>query len=203
MKKMIIAVLSILFITNVLFPQENEKNGQNSYKHAKVYLLLGEVLKVENLTMTDSLMHFRHGSAYELRTLALANVDYIQVPTKYYLPLGVLLGSAFAFAVCEVINSAGDVTTHSTYTTTYSYDENGYQSSSTSEPQTEVEKTLSTGKILLITAGGALVCGLIGYSIHGGWQTIYSGAKTGQVTLGLSLACNSTATPCLGLQLLF
>jgi len=201
MKKFMVAFISILLFSNVLFSQENEKCGQNSYKHAKIYLSWGEVLTVKNLSIADSLIHFRFGSTNEVKTLRIASIKNFQVARSNYLPLGLFLGGALAFGTCMIINATGDVTTHSTYTTTYSYDESGHQSSSTSEPEIEVEKTLSTSSIAIISAAAALVGGFIGYSIHAEWETIYPEVKTSNVTLSLSLSHYSPATPCLALQL--
>jgi len=89
-------------------------------------------------------------------------------------------------------------------TTTYSYDEYGHQSSSTSQPRTEVEGATSTATKIATVAAGATAGGLVGSTIKKGWQKIYPSEEANdKASAGLSLSDNSSGTLVLAIQYRF
>lgn len=101
----------------------------------------------------------------------LKDANYIQVAKGKHTILGGFLGGVIALGAALIINETGDVTTHSTSTTTYTYDEYG-RHSSTSPAKTEIERTLSNGNIFTMVAAGALIGGMIGHANISGWQEL-------------------------------
>ncbi len=169
MKKLINVLIAILIFATMSVGQENEQNKKTIYKNAKVHLKSGKVLKCKKLTVHDSTITFSvNDSTHEVLK---RDVTSIKVSKGNHSVLGGIAGGALAFAVTILINETGDVTTHTTQTTTYSY-ESGQQHASTSAPVTEVEKTLSGGQILSIVAGGALFGAIIGYLNKADWQKL-------------------------------
>lgn len=171
MSNYIIIAFFILTFFNLCFAQDIKKQESSIYKNAKIHLKSGELLQCKNLMVIDSTLIVTLSKSNSRQEILLKDVNYIQVAKGKHTILGGFLGGAVALGAALIINETGDVTTHSTSTTTYTYDEYG-RHSSTSPTKTEIERTLSNGNILTMVAAGALIGGIIGHTKISGWKEL-------------------------------
>ena len=192
MKKLLFIVLLVCFITNASFAQENKLNNGQIYKNTKVTLSSGVILKGKSLTVQNKNLVISFDSMTKPRTIALADVEQVQIATRNQALVGGLAGAAVGVAAMFIAQSIYEApeTTH----------DSGYGWTSTT---TTIVYMPPEYKIAIV--GGGIALGvLIGSTIKGGWKTIYPDKEASKkITLNFSLSNNYHLTPVLAVKYRF
>ena len=191
MRSLILAVSCLFFIIDPSFAQEYQWRDGAIYKNVRVRLVSGRTLRRRSLMVNGSKVNLYSGTPGERETVALEDVEEIQLATKDCLGAGFLIGAGagiVAMLIAEAIYEMPE---------TESGSGPGYTWTTTTIHYMPLEY-----KILIVGAG--VIGGALIGSNTKGWRSIYPTEEARKkVLLEFFLSNSQRATPGLALKFRF
>jgi len=200
MRKILFIVSIIFFQVNFSFAQEYEWRDGKTFTNPKVILKSGDILKGSSLTVHESSLILSKGSAWKPTTIALADIDQVQVATRNSVGIGVLAGGAVGAVTMLLVEKKFE----EPKTTTENWTEYTWYGHIEHTVITTKTKKMALAPKLGIVAGGIVVGTLVGSMVKGGWEKIYPAKEANNnVSARLCLAGKNNSTPVLTMQFRF